>query len=197
MERRGEMAVHPESILGRLARVPDPRSRQGRIYPLVLILGMLLAGALEGEGSLRGMWLRGKKYWGELVQRLGWLGVSKPPCLTTVWYALRRVDERKLGEALAGWLGEGALCVDGKTLRGSRRAGEGALQVLVLAAQRSGQVLAQREVRGGNEVEAVLVLLSEVPLEGKVVSMDAGLMRRPVVRRLRERGALRGSGEGE
>ncbi|MGC8826284.1 MAG: hypothetical protein ACP5TV_04670, partial [Anaerolineae bacterium] len=159
--------------------------------------GMLLAGALEGEGSLRGMWLRGKKYWEKLVQRVGWLGVPKPPCLTTVWYALRRVDEQKLGEALAGWLGEEVWSVDGKTLRGSKRAGEGALQVLVLAAQRNGKVLAQRRVEGGDEVEAVLALLSEVPVEGKVVSMDAGLMRRPEVRRLRERGVLRGFGEGE
>lgn len=48
-----------QSILGRIiAQVPDPRSRQGRMYPLAAILGMLLIGALEGEGSLRGMWMR-------------------------------------------------------------------------------------------------------------------------------------------
>lgn len=41
--------VHPESILGRLGEMPDPRSRQGRIYLLVVILGMLLAGALVGR----------------------------------------------------------------------------------------------------------------------------------------------------
>ncbi len=66
--------VHPESIIGRLKSVQDPRSRRGRVYPLLLILGMLLLGALQGEGSLRGMWLRGRKYWSERPDAWVWTG---------------------------------------------------------------------------------------------------------------------------
>jgi len=47
-----EMAsdVHPESVLGRFREVPDPWSRRGRVYPMAAISGLLVAGALEGEG---------------------------------------------------------------------------------------------------------------------------------------------------
>ncbi|MFN3762459.1 MAG: transposase family protein, partial [Anaerolineae bacterium] len=90
--------IHPQSILGRIiALVPDPRSRRGRIYPLAAILGMLLLGALEGEGSLRGMWMRGKKHWQALIAALGVVGVPRPPELSTVWYVLQRIDQDRSG----------------------------------------------------------------------------------------------------
>jgi hypothetical protein len=46
------MAVqpHPDSLLGCLAALPDPRRRQGRRYPLPAILGLVLMGsALMGK----------------------------------------------------------------------------------------------------------------------------------------------------
>ncbi len=77
--------IHPQSILGRIiAMVPDPRSQQGRIYPLAAILGLLLPGVLEGGASLRGIWLRGKEHWQALLATPGVVGVPDPPELTTV-----------------------------------------------------------------------------------------------------------------
>lgn len=185
-----DTSVHPHSLLGRIqALVPDPRSRRGRVYPLRLILGMLLLGALEGEGSLRGMWMRGKKYWALLAQQTGEMGLPHPPALTTVWYMLKRIDVKKLGEALSGWVGEDeALSVDGKYLRGSRRSGEMALHLVTVAGQKGGQILAQCLVERGQEGAAAVALLSEMPLKGRVVSLDAGLMERPVIRCVREKG---------
>lgn len=182
--------IHPQSILSRIiALVPDPRSRRGRIYPLAAILGMLLLGALEGEGSLRGMWMRGKKHWRALMAMLGTEGIPDPPGLTTVWYVLQRVDTERLEQALRPWVAEEeALCMDGKYLRGSRREGERALQVLAIVGQRSGQVLMQQEVHG-DEAAAAVELLGKIPLEGKVVSVDAGLMEQKVVKEIEKRGA--------
>ena len=181
--------VHPHSLLGRImALVPDPRGRRGRRFPLVGIVAMLLLGALEGEGSLRGMWLRGRKYWAALVRVLAALGLPvEPPALSTVWYFVQRVDAEALEEALGGWIEEEALSVDGKVLRGSQREGERALEVLAAVGQRIGQVWGQRVVEGGEE-EAVLALLRALPLEGKVVTLDAGLMERPVVKAIGEKG---------
>lgn len=118
------------------------------------------------------------------MQRLGVLGLPNPPALTTVWYVLQRVDAERLGRALSAWAGrEGeALSADGKHLRGSRRKGERALQVLALAGQKGGEVLSQRSVEKGDERAAAIALLSEVLQEGQVVSLDAGLMKRPVVK---------------
>lgn len=183
--------VHPQSALGRIiALVPDPRSRQGRIYPLAAILGMLLLGALEGEGSLLGMWARGKKHWRVLVDRLGEIGPPEPPELSTVWYVMQRIDARCLEQALGAWVeSEEILSVDGKRLRGSQRGEKRALQVLAVAGQKGGQVLAQCLVEGDEGVTAV-ALLSEIPLEGKVVSLDAGLMERGVVKAISKKGGI-------
>lgn len=138
---------------------------------------------------MRGMWMRGKKHWRALTERLGIIGVPEPPCLTTVWYVLQCLDV----EALQASLREGvraaeALSVDGKHLRGSKRVGEKALQVLAMAGHIGGQVLAQRQVAGGDEGAAAMVLLGEVPLAGQVVSLDAGLMERSVVKAVVEKG---------
>ena len=185
--------VHPQSLLGRImALVPDPRGRRGRRFPLVGIVAMLLLGALEGEGSLRGMWLRGRKYWAVLVRELADLGLPvEPPALSTVWFFAQRLDAEALEEALGGWVEgveeEEALSVDGKVLRGSRRGGGRALEVLVAMGQRMGQVWGQRVVEGGEEA-AVLALLRALPLEGKAVTLDAGPMERPVVKAIGEKG---------
>ena len=51
------MPDDPESVLGRLQTLPDPRRRQGRRYPLAALLNMLILAALHGAPSWRGMWL--------------------------------------------------------------------------------------------------------------------------------------------
>ena len=60
------MAVqaHPDSLLGCLAALPDPRRRQGRRYPLSAILGLVLMGMLHGRDSLRGGWVWARQHWG-------------------------------------------------------------------------------------------------------------------------------------
>lgn len=71
------------SLLERLQQVPDGRQRRGRVYLQVMILAMLLAGALEGEGSLLGMWKRGRKYWQLLREHLGVLCPQRVPCFSS------------------------------------------------------------------------------------------------------------------
>ena len=55
--------IHPESLLAWLAKLPDPRRRQGRRYPLAAVMGMLVLAAIHGESSLRGMWLWTQVRW--------------------------------------------------------------------------------------------------------------------------------------
>ncbi len=63
--------VHPESLLAQLRRLPDPRRRQGRRYPLAAIVGLLVLAAMHGETSVRGMWLWGSLRWPVLWEPLG------------------------------------------------------------------------------------------------------------------------------
>lgn len=133
--------------------------------------------------------MRGKKHWRALMAAMGVVGVPAPPELTTGWYVLRRVDAERLEQALGAWAAEEEVfCMDGKYLRGSRREGKRALQVLAIAGQKGGQVLIQREVNGDEGATAV-ELLGEIPLEGKVASVDAGLMEQKVAKEVGKKGA--------
>jgi len=185
-----EQHDRPRSLFELLGQVPDPRRREGRIYPLRSILAILILAALNGESSLRGMWIwakdREKKLAGDT--RLDFWSVGRLPALSAIWYVLRRLDVETLNEVVgvwAGWWGCGeAVSVDGKTLRGSKREGMAALQVVTAAAQAAGMLLGQRGVVGGDTVEAAIALLEELPLEGRIVSMDAGLLQRSVVKQV-------------
>jgi hypothetical protein len=57
------MDYDPDSLLGRLQTLPDPRHRHGRRYPLAALLGLLVLGALHGETSLRGIWIWVRHHW--------------------------------------------------------------------------------------------------------------------------------------
>ncbi len=178
------------SVLERLREVPDGRERRGRIYPQVMILAMLLAGALEGESSLLGMWKRGRKYWQGLREHVGVSCPEREPCLGTAWYVLSKVDGAALARALSDWAGQEVVSLDGKTLRGSKREGERALQVLVMAGERGRYILAQQAVTEGDEEAVAVALLSQAPVEGKVVSLEAGLMNRTVVKEVMKKGGI-------
>ena len=184
-----------ESLLDRLRKVPDPRFRRGRVYPLYGLLAVLILAAMQGENSLLGMWQWAKEREDKLVNYKP-LGLWARPCLPslgTFWYALQKIDagelERTLLEWVACWEEERAYAIDGKTLRGSKRGGgQKALQVLVIVGQELRGVLGQRLVEGGGELEAALQLLEEVPLEGKIVSADAGIMKATFAQKVVEKG---------
>jgi hypothetical protein len=178
---------HPQSLLGHLGRVPDRRRRQGRRYPLAGVLGMLVLGALHGESSLRGMWLWARARWGRLWAPLGFWSPA-PPGLSTVWTIAAGVPAEEVEAVLAAWaetrpeLADGWLSVDGKALRGSRRGERGALRVVAAVGHDRRAVLRQRPSRAGREEADALALLRALPLRGRVVTLDAGLLKRPQVR---------------
>lgn len=178
------------SLLILLEQVPDPRRREGRTYPLASVLGMLILGALNGERSLRGMLMWNVGHWELLSHQLGFRGNPDAPVYGTVWNIMSRVDVEKLDQVLREWLmewyedEEEAVSVDGKTLRGSRRVvGEQkALKVITAAGHTLKIALGQREVKEGGEIEAAIELLRAIPLEGKLVTADAGIFHRPFVK---------------
>lgn len=178
---------YPKSLLSRLETVPDPRCPQWRIYPLASVLGMLLLAASQGESSLRGMWLWTKARWDKIASGLGFTGVSRQPALSTVWTILSRLAPQTLDDALSDWATdqpealEQAVSVDGKTLRGSKRVGGRALQVVTAVGQQMKLLLGQRQVAEGDEIEAAIALLQGMLLAGCVVTLDAGLTQSRVI----------------
>jgi hypothetical protein len=148
---------------------------------------MLVLAALHGESSLRGMWLWARARWGRLWAPLGFWSPT-PPGLSTVWTIAAGVPAEDLEAVLAGWaagrpgLADGWLSVDGKALRGSRRGEQGALRVVAAVGHARRAVLAQRPSREGAEEADALALLRALPVRGRVVTLDAGLFKRPQVR---------------
>lgn len=103
---------------------PIPVPGGGVCIPYNGILAVLLLAAMHGETSLRGMWPWGKRRAERLVryEPLGLWG-SGYPGLSTVWTVLQRLDAEALVAVLRPFLPEEAhLIIDGKVLRGSKRA---------------------------------------------------------------------------
>ncbi len=187
------MEPHPRSLLALLARLPDHRRRQGREYPLAAVLGMLVLAAINGEHSMRGMWLWARARWERIWVPLGFLS-PKEPGQSTVWTIVAGVDTAPLEALLGDWIearrgqDERRLSVDGKTLRGSRRHHAEALHVVEAVGQRLKLVLGERESAQGEDLAAALALLERLPLEGRVVTADAGLLHREFAQTVLRRG---------
>ena len=108
------------------------------------------------------------------------------PTETTIRRTLARVDPEALAAAIGAWLADRdqpdqpdrrrrAVAVDGKTLRGARRAADGRQAHLLAAMDHATRaVLAQRQVDGApGEVPAFQPLLADLDLAGAVVTADA------------------------
>ncbi len=85
--------------------MPDPRRRQGRRYPLASLLGLLILASLQGETSLRGMWLWAQHYGNDLWWPLGF-GSPHVPALTTLWNLLGVLDADAVDRLVNQWLNE-------------------------------------------------------------------------------------------
>ena len=176
------MLYDADSLLGRLQTLPDPRRRQGRRYPLPALLSLLILAALHGETSLRGMWLWSRQHWDTLWWPLGF-GSPHVPALTTLWNLLGALDADAVDRIVNAWLSDllghpvGGVRADGKVLRGRRRADVPGVWLVALARHDVGSVVRQRQVAtGSHELPTLLALLRELPLDGQIVTLDAGVL---------------------
>jgi hypothetical protein len=183
-----------EGLLDRLGELADPRDRRGVRHSF----GSLLAIAVAAVGSGARSWTEIGEFARELTpEQLARLqarpspytGRYTPPDEATIRRALQRVDPQALDRLVGGWLGarqppadtadgtaadEGAVAVDGKTLRGAVDTDGRRVHLLAAFHQQQGMVLAQRRVDGKtNEITGFQLLLEEVDLAGRVVTADA------------------------
>lgn len=192
------------SLFEALHRVPDPRSRFGKSYPLPAVLALIVLGMLLGRRSLQALSKLTRDYGPELALALGFRH-DKTPTAMMLSLLLRRLDvqafEKILGEWVAQFLdGEPParppeptpVNLDGKTLRGSRHAAvdlPGVHLLAVFAPQVQG-VLAQIRVDcKTNEHQAALELLDILPRrpEGYVITGDAMFCQKEIGEKVIER----------
>ena len=141
------------SLLEAFAKVPDPRSPQGRRHPLPAILTLAVAAMLSGARSIYAIYQWGRLQRPETVRALGFTR-DKTPTVSTLDLVFQDLDvvtfERVLGEWGQRQLGdrEEAIAIDGKGLRGIHGEEVAGVRLVAAYAVGAGLVLAQS---GGKE----------------------------------------------
>ena len=176
----GAVTVIPESLLQVLARVPDPRKRRGRRFPLAVILLLALAATAAGSRSFTaiGEWVADAP-----ATVLARLGVTGPvPSEKTIRRVLQRLDADGLDSILGVWMwlraktigGLTVISFDGKTVKGARDAAGNLTHLLSGICQATGVIVAQIGVTGKtSEVPMLRKLLSALDIAGCVITADA------------------------
>jgi predicted transposase YbfD/YdcC len=191
-----------------MRKVPDHRIPGMITYPFEEVLLAALVGVICGGDDWEGIaeiaeasldWLRGFLAYEEGV-----------PTAQTFRKVFRLIDKRAMSEAFAAWAGSirgsepEIVAIDGKTLRGSKKArdGEGALHLVSAYATQAGLVLAQHAVDGkSNEIAAIPELLDMLALDGAIVTIDAMGTQKEIAARIAAKGgkyvlALKGNQPG-
>ena len=141
-----------ESLLEALARVPDPRGRQGRRYPAASMLALAVCAMACGARSLYAVCQWGKEHQQLVCEALGITRLRTPshPQLHRIFAGLEAEQfEAELGRWLSeeGKRGQG-LAVDGRTRRGLHGEELAGVHLISAYAQQRGLVLAQRPAPG-------------------------------------------------
>jgi hypothetical protein len=185
-----------KSLRERFKEIEDDRAWHE--YPLDGLLTLMSLAMMCGCNHIREIERWGKTYRWELSERLGFRR-NRMPCEKQFRDILKRLDTEAFtrivtewGEATLQALGEEglvALAIDGKTVRGSRRADLPAVHLLSALGHEVQVVLGQVEVESHtNEIKGIVPLLADLTLEGRVITMDALLTQRDIAETIIEKG---------
>jgi hypothetical protein len=186
-------------LLAMLAKIPDPRGRQGRRFGLSAMLATVVCGILSGARGYTAIaeWIHRQE-----VEVWHWLGYTrKPPCPNAFRDLLMALDPGALEGVLREWaeilLGETmlpvetvspelqAVAMDGKTLCSTLASHGRSVHLLSVIDQRTGLVLSQQEVDGKtNEHKGALQLLKTIVLKGRLVTGDAIFCQRDLCQQI-------------
>ena len=174
-------------LLEMLARVPDPRARRGRRYPLAFVLAVAVACALAGARNFREAGDHAADLPQDLLARLGgtphplWRRITAPS-ETRLRTLIQAIGADLLDDLIGGWLRSladagrldgllTAIAIDGKWLRGVL---DGQVKLLSAMLHQDKVIIGQVRVPDGTtEVTQVKELLRDVDLKNAVVTADA------------------------
>jgi len=193
------VGIRVPPLLCVLDRLGDWRKRQGKVYPLTSLLIVMLAGLMCGKQGLRSIsrWCRALPI--RIRAAMG-LRPARSPSHATLCRLLRNLAVNELEKAIRLWM-EGVnrqlaqagihlrICIDGKTLRGAAKRGAEVIQLLAAVSQQLKLVLAQVAVDSGtSEIKAIVPLLNQLVLEGRLITVDALLTQREIAQAIIDRG---------
>src|SRR5947207_15442926 len=96
--------IEPASLYCAFEQVTDGRKKQGKRYPLPLLLTLLMLGKMAGETSINGIvdWIKERK--DSLKQQFHW--PKRFPVNSTYSYALAQCDGQEIAKAIAHVIGK-------------------------------------------------------------------------------------------
>jgi predicted transposase YbfD/YdcC len=194
------MIAQPQPLIEVFAEIPDFRRCRGKRHPLPAILSLACCAMLCGYRSYSAIAEWGRNYGARIAQALGF--THNTPCAATLHTVFRHVDRDAVEAKLGAWaegivvstlsapsVGEAAVALDGKTLRGSRKQGAPGVHLLSALSHHLGLTLAQHAVDDKtNEITQVETVLDHLVLQGRVCTMDALLTQRHVAQTIVEKG---------
>ncbi len=195
-------AAPPGSLAEALSEIPDPRRPYGwrgdyPPIPLVALLQVAVAAMLCGSVSLTAIaqWVRERVADDPaLLTALG-LPPGRTPCVATFHRIFKALDVAAFERAVGQWLAAtgvtptDAVAVDGKTVRGAEHPGVPGTHLVGVYAHAGAAVIGQVRTAGkGHELAAARQVLSQVPLQGRVVTGDALLSQRDLCTQIVEAG---------
>src|SRR5262247_21830 len=194
------MIAQPQPLIEVFAEIPDFRRCRGKRHPLPAMLSLACCAMLCGYRSYSAIAASGRNDGARIAHALGF--THNTPCAATLHTVLRHVDRDAVEAKLGAWAegvvvstpvapsaGEGAIALDGKTLRGSRKQGAPGVHLLSALSHRLGLTLAQQAVDDKtNEITQVETVLRQLVLKDRVVTMDALLTQRHVAQTIVDAG---------
>lgn len=168
------------SVYEILDAVPDPRGKHGLRYELSFLLTCLLAALLCNCNSTEAaaQWCR--EHVDHLRQVFG-PRLFLTPSGSLYRKLLPRLDAQMVEEVLERWIQatlhaavDEPIALDGKTVRGARKADQAAPHLLSFCTHASQETLFQVRVsEKTNEIPVAKVVLPLLPIAGRVVTSDA------------------------
>ena len=185
-----------------VAEIVDVRQARGKRHPLSAVLLLSCAAMLCGYRSDGAIAEWGRNYGPEMLRALG-VTRATAPCAATLYLIFKRLDVAALEAALGRWAEdvlaalpaeEGdreVVAIDGKTLRGSRKQGAPGAHLLSALSHRLGVTLGQQAIATKKgEQSALYTLLTDLLIEGRVLTMDALHTSRRAARTIHGRGGF-------
>ena len=179
-----------------LRRIEDPRMEGKNAHSLVDVLVIAISAIICGAEHWTEMEAFGKckKTWFSSFLKLP-NGIPSHDTFSRVFAA---IDPKQLRQCYADWI-QGFMkgvdvqhiCLDGKTVRGSRHAPDNkrAVHMISAYARESGLVLTQEKVdEKSNEITALPDILRRLTLAGTTVSIDAMGCQKEIAKQIKEQG---------
>ncbi len=176
------------TLLARFAKLPDPRRRQGKMYPLAPVLLFTVLAMLAGARSYRQVHAFIETHLDRLNAEFG-TKLPRAPAYSSVRFILHGLEgdavEREFRAHASGLLTPAieaeadelpAISVDGKTLRGSFDAFNDRKAVHLLSAFAADEqiILGHLAIdEKSNEIPAAQALIAALGLEGRLYTLDA------------------------